>query len=50
MTVTIAWVLNLDADLELADPEGYAPSTRQQARTVKQGRRFLETARGRARG
>ncbi len=44
MTFAIAWVLNLDADLELADPAGFAPSKRQRALTAKQGRCFLEIA------
>jgi hypothetical protein len=41
---TIAWVLNLEADLELADPDGFAPSPRLQELAVQQGRNFLAIA------
>lgn len=32
MAERLAWVLNFDAELEMADPEGYRPSTRMLAR------------------
>ncbi|MCR9247690.1 MAG: hypothetical protein NXI31_21905 [bacterium] len=41
---TIAWVLALDADLELGDPEGYRPSARAQERSAAWARRFLASA------
>jgi hypothetical protein len=41
---TIAWVLNLEADLELADPDGFAPSPRLLELAIQQGRKFLAIA------
>ncbi len=42
---TVAWILNLDADLELADPDAFRASHRQQARAAEWGERFLAHAR-----
>ena len=39
---TVAWVLNLDAELELAQPNRSDPSTRLRAQTEFHGKRFLE--------
>ncbi|MCA8957724.1 MAG: hypothetical protein KDC87_16735 [Planctomycetes bacterium] len=39
---TFGWILNLAAELELADPQGFAPSTRLACRVAAQGRRFLD--------
>jgi hypothetical protein len=44
MEHTVAWILNLEADMELADPVGFAPSGRLVALSQERGRRFLTIA------
>lgn len=39
---TVAWLLNLDAELELAQPDRSEPSTRLSAQTEFHGKRFLD--------
>lgn len=40
----VAWLLNLDADLELADPAGFAPSARLARQTDAMAERLLQSA------
>jgi len=41
---TVGWILNLDADLELADPAGFAPSARLVQQTNALADRLLQSA------
>ncbi|MFN3241067.1 MAG: hypothetical protein ACE37K_06085 [Planctomycetota bacterium] len=42
---TVGWICNLDADLELADPDGFAPSARLRQQVDAMAERLLATAR-----
>ena len=42
---TVGWLLNLDADLELADPDGFVPSARLVQQTEALAETFLAAAR-----
>jgi len=45
---TVTWILNLDADLELADPDGFAPSARLSRQTDTLAEQLLAAARAAA--